>query len=209
MKKCLFCGFDNDDETLFCKSCGRKFPITNKKVCKSTSDEINDEIIIDMRHKRICCPSCKSSHLQATVETSTSVRTTGNNYSLGKGIIGRLLFGTPGLLLGSVGQKQRTYIDTLNRNYWICSDCGNKFRNIEDWREEINRKEQATKVNLLLTIIFSVIAVMFFTGGEVSTIIGVIFLIIGAAKAITFLLSKIKIQKELQELENLEKASTG
>lgn len=209
MKKCLFCGLDNEDETLFCKGCGRKFPITNKKVCKSISDKIHDDITIDTRHKQICCPSCKSTHLQATVETSTSVRTTGNNYSFGKGIIGRLLFGTPGLLLGSVGQKQQTYVDTQNRNYWICSDCGNKFRNIEDWREEINHKEQAAKVNLVLTIIFSVIAVMFFTGGEVSTIIGVIFLIIGAAKAITFLLSKIRIQKEFQELENLEKASTG
>lgn len=208
MKKCLFCGLDNEDETLFCKGCGRKFPITNKKVCKSISDEINDKITIDTQRKQIYCPDCKSTHLQATVETSTSVRTTGNNYSLEKGIIGRLLFGTPGFLLGSVGKKQRTYVDTQNRNYQICSDCGNKFRNIEDWSEEINHKEQAAKVNLVLTIIFSVIAVMFFTGGEVSTIIGVIFLIIGAAKAVMFLLSKIKIQKELQELETLKKAST-
>lgn len=209
MKNCSYCGRINDNDALFCKGCGRKFPITNKKVCKSISDKIHDDITIESRHKQICCPSCKSTHLQAIVETSTSVRTTENNYSLGKGVIGRLLFGTPGLLLGSVGQKQRTHVDTQNRNYWICSDCGNKFRNIEDWREEINHKEQAAKVNLVLTIIFSVIAVMFFTGGEVSTIIGVIFLIIGAAKAITFLLSKIRIQKELRELENLEKASTG
>ena len=32
-------------------------------------------------------------------------------------------------------------IGTQNRNYWIFNDCGYKFRNTEDWHEEIKKKE--------------------------------------------------------------------
>ena len=77
-----------------------------------------------------------------------------NGYSPAKGCLGSLLFGSGGWLLGALGQRQRTIIETQNRNYWICNDCGYKFRNTEDWHEEIKKKEQAVKVNLVLTIFF-------------------------------------------------------
>lgn len=210
MKKCTFCGRMNEDDAAFCSGCGREFDTGNVETYNPIANAMlhyDDSVNVD-KHSKICCPRCRSDRLQATVETSTSVRTTGKNYSLGKGLLGRLLFGTPGFLLGSIGQKQRTYIDTQNRNYWICSDCGNKFRNIEDWHEEIHHKEQAVKVNLVLAIIFAVVAVMLLTSDEVFTIIGFFFLIIGAVNAVVFFFSKARIQKELQELEKLEKAST-
>ena len=91
-------------------------------------------------------------------------------------------------------------IETQNRNYWICNDCGNKFRNTEDWHEEIKKKEQAVKVNLVLTIFFIIVAMLLFTGGKVSSVVGIVFLIIGAVNAITFFLGKTRIRNELQHL---------
>lgn len=98
-------------------------------------------------------------------------------------------------------------IGTQNRNYWICNDCGYKFRNTEDWHEEIKKKEQAVKVNLVLTIFFIIVAMLLFTGGEVSSVVGIVFLIIGAVNAITFFLGKTRIRNELQHLDDLESSS--
>lgn len=112
-----------------------------------------------------------------------------------------------GWLLGALGQRQRTIIETQNRNYWICNDCGYKFRNTEDWHEEIKKKEQAVKVNLVLTIFFIIVAMLLFTGGEVSSVVGIVFLIIGAVNAITFFLGKTRIRNELQHLDDLESSS--
>lgn len=141
------------------------------------------------------------------METATSARTIGNGYSPAKGCLGSLLFGSGGWLLGALGQRQRTIIETQNRNFWICNDCGNKFRNTEDWHEEIKKKEQAVKVNLVLTIIFVIVAVLLFTGGEVSSVFGIVFLVVGAVNAITFFLGKARIQNELQRLNDLERSS--
>lgn len=140
-------------------------------------------------------------------EVVASARTIGNGYSPAKGCLGSLLFGSGGWLLMALGQRQRTIIETQNRNYWICNDCGYKFRNTEDWHEEIKKKEQAVKVNLVLTIFFIIVAMLLFTGGEVSSVVGIVFLIIGAVNAITFFLGKTRIRNELQHLDDLESSS--
>ena len=209
MKKCLFCGRINDDDALFCCKCGRKIDEDEIKTHNQIADAIlhYDEDLAVFKPKRLCCPKCKSNHLQAIVETSTSSKTTGNGYSPAKGCLGSLIFGSWGWFLGALGQ-QRTVIETKNRNYWICSDCGNKFRNTEDWNEEIKKKDQAVKVNLVLAIIFAVIALLFFSTNEMPVIISIVFLIVSLVNVVLFFFGKKRIQKEFQELERLKRAST-
>lgn len=194
---------------LFCCKCGRAFNENEVESFNPIADAMMhyDEVVASPKQKRLCCPKCKSNHLQAIVETATSARTIGNGYSPAKGCLGSLLFGSGGWLLMALGQRQRTIIETQNRNYWICNDCGYKFRNTEDWHEEIKKKEQAVKVNLVLTIFFIIVAMLLFTGGEVSSVVGIVFLIIGAVNAITFFLGKTRIQNELQHLDDLESSS--
>ena len=50
-----------------------------------------DEVVASPKQKRLCCPKCKSNHLQAVVETATSARTIGNGYSPAKGCNGNRL----------------------------------------------------------------------------------------------------------------------
>lgn len=109
--------------------------------------------------------------------------------------------------LGRWDSGKEQQIETQNRNYWICNDCGYKFRNTEDWHEEIKKKEQAVKVNLVLTIFFIIVAMLLFTGGEVSSVVGIVFLIIGAVNAITSFLGKTRIRNELQHLDDLGSSS--
>ncbi len=99
-----------------------------------------------------CCPNCGHKHLQLTTETD--VKTTGKNYSSGQGCLGYLLLGPLGLLCGSCGQNQKT--TTTNTNYWMCQNCGNKFRRPEDLKEEARSLKARTGIVVALAILISI-----------------------------------------------------
>ena len=208
MKKCPFCGRMNDDDALFCNGCGRDLDSHDIGVCKPITEAMlhYDEIAPIPKYKRIHCPRCGCNDLQATVETSTSVRTTGSSYSGTKGCLGWLLFGPIGLLCGSIGQKQRTYVDTKNTNYWVCSECGNKFRNLDDWKKEIDGKENYQKINLILAAVAGVFSLLFFIGG--GEFIGAILLTAAAINGMLALVLRAIINREQLAYEELEKMST-
>ena len=83
--------------------------------------------------KKFCCPKCGSENLQAITEMNVSSH--GKDFSGGKGCLGFLLFGPLGLLCGACGKGKR--ITTTNTTYWICHDCGHKFRDPSDVRKQI------------------------------------------------------------------------
>ena len=66
------------------------------------------------------CPNCGNTNLQATTETSS----TGKDFSAGKGCCGAILMGPIGILCGACGKGKQTH----NNQYWICNNCGNKWR---------------------------------------------------------------------------------
>lgn len=66
------------------------------------------------------CPKCESENCQIINEVQTS----GKDYSAGKGCIGTILLGPIGLLCGACGKGKTT----TNTNYWVCNNCGNKWK---------------------------------------------------------------------------------
>lgn len=67
------------------------------------------------------CPKCGSYNCTIINE----VKTTGKDYSATKGCCGVLILGGwEGLLCGLCGEGKRT----TSTNYWICNDCGKKWR---------------------------------------------------------------------------------
>lgn len=88
--------------------------------------------------RRMRCPECGSEDLQ--IVRDTDVKTTGKNYSGGQGCLGFLMFGPLGLLCGNCGQGQKTQV--LQKTYWVCSKCGHKFRDPEEWRKEVTEYRQ-------------------------------------------------------------------
>ena len=208
MKKCPFCGRMNNEDASFCNGCGRDINSHDAKTYNPITEAMlhYDEIAAMPKYKRIHCPRCGCNNLQATVETSTSVRTTGSSYSGTKGCLGWLLFGPVGLLCGSIGQKQRMNVDTKNINYWVCSECGNKFRNLDDWKKEIDGKENSQKLNLILAAIAGGLGLLFLIGD--GGFIGAIFLIIAAINGMLSLALRTTVNKERLAYEELEKLST-
>lgn len=118
------------------------------------------------------CPKCKSRNLAATAEAG---RTEGSATST------RV----------SQNQVMTTYSSkTFIRNYWICRDCGNKFRNIQNLQQELQMEEKQLKgsvivmglgglilvLTLLLMLTKGVLGVMI---GLFPFLIGVVFFVVG------------------------------
>ncbi len=66
------------------------------------------------------CPKCGENNSQIINE----VTTTGKDFSAGKGCCGAILMGPIGILCGACGEGKKTH----NNQYWICNNCGNKWK---------------------------------------------------------------------------------
>lgn len=66
------------------------------------------------------CSKCGNENCQIITETSSS----GKDFSAGKGCCGALLLGPIGILCGACGKGKKI----TSTNYWVCSNCGNKFK---------------------------------------------------------------------------------
>ena len=66
------------------------------------------------------CPKCGGENCQVLNETHT----TGKNFSASKGLCGAILLGPIGLLCGACGKGKQTQ----NTNFWVCNNCGNKWK---------------------------------------------------------------------------------
>lgn len=92
------------------------------------------------QNRRIKCPRCGCKELQ-TVNITETVRVEGSRYSATNGCLGYLLFGPLGLLCGTCGCSVGKTGSDSSKLFWVCSHCGNKFRNLDDLRAEISACE--------------------------------------------------------------------
>lgn len=92
-----------------------KFNLSGKYVA-----EYADNLPHVVDNKGFHCPACGSSDLTTISETYT----TGEDFNSLDACCGYLLCGPIGLLCGvdGKGKQQRT------ENYWVCKNCGNKFK---------------------------------------------------------------------------------
>lgn len=123
---CRNCGKQTLGSDEYCEDC-RPFNITQAK----SPSEAN--------RKKICCPKCKSRNYQIVTNTTVNSETTGGGYSASKGCCGFMAFGGLGLLCGACGSKSKTTVTSTSTNIWVCCDCGNKFRDLQ----EIEKDRQA------------------------------------------------------------------
>lgn len=140
----------------------------------------------------------------------TSSTTTGKNFSLGQGCLGYLLFGPLGILCGLCGQGQQTH--TINKTYYICKHCGEKFRKKEELVQEIENNKTSAR-NLLITcgvmlglILVLAFFLMYLVNDAsillVMAIVGIVMdLIIGLGSLVNFA----RVKELTEELERQER----
>lgn len=66
------------------------------------------------------CMRCGGENCQIINKTTTK----GKDFSASKGCCGLMLLGPIGLLCGVCGKGKQTN----TTNYWVCNNCGNKWR---------------------------------------------------------------------------------
>ncbi|MBQ7876052.1 MAG: hypothetical protein IJ316_02065 [Clostridia bacterium] len=77
------------------------------------------------------CPQCKATTISPVTESSVN-----------------------GAFTTGRGHMAATTVSNTHRNYWMCSTCGTKFRNIQNLEEEIAK----TKKNPIICAVVAVIA---------------------------------------------------
>ena len=135
---------------------------------------------------KIHCPNCKSNNI--TISTESSVN---------------------GAVTASHGRFSSTAVSNTHRNFWFCSDCGTKFRNIQSLEEEIKKNKKQPMIYTIITVIASVLAVYWITSASnsmlgffmyPSIIPAVVFAIVGFCY---IFISKNKLKKMKEELKYL------
>lgn len=158
MKFCPTCAAQLNDSAAFCESCGT--PV-------SRQEEPIAPPVRRPRGKNLHCPECGGNRLSPVVEST-------NN--------GGVAVSSP--MTRRVGVTTYTST-TTHRNYWMCQDCGHKFRNLQNLKEEIAAESKRMKSCFICGIIFGVICLLFgpFAAGDqvvaLFTLPVLIFLVIG------------------------------
>lgn len=160
--------------------------------------------------KKLCCPKCKSRDLQYSVSNNMKVTSQGGGYSGGKGCLGFLLFGPLGLLCGSCGSKQKTTTQTEQTSLWVCKNCGNKFKGVDEINSEIASKNNDIKSIKLAITLFIIMAILMMLIGSFLAppegvpsfiIVGCLFIVIALIYAFGNVTTKnqiVELEKELQ-----------
>ena len=214
---CRNCGNKLPEGARFCGACGaeqkqsmvnadEKQPETVYQGMTGKTVEKQDVISNDSKIKSVKCPKCGGKRLQIMTETDTHVKTSGGGYSATKGCLGWLIFGPFGLLCGNCGSKQKTSVDTTNKTYWVCSDCGNKFRNLDDWKKEIEEKEKLANNTMIYCVLAFIAAFICFAIRF--SFLAWIMLILGIVYVILIPVGKNQLNQEKEEYKKLEYEST-
>lgn len=117
MRYCTKCGAEVLEGSAFCSACGNKMTDV-----AAPMEQVQPETL--RQRKKMYCPVCKSRNISPTTEATFH---RGMSYRVTKRV--------------SVGGA-----DTTNRNYWMCADCGNKFRNIQELEKDV--RKQKTKLSI-------------------------------------------------------------
>lgn len=137
---------------------------------------------------RLHCPKCKSRNLVATSEAGKTE---------GSAMSSRV----------SKNEVMTTYSSkTFTRNFWLCRDCGHKFRNIENLEQELYMEEKQLKGSVIVMglggLLIAIALVLMISKGILGAMIGIFPLLFGILfLAIGFFLNRSK-KKTVASLKN-------
>lgn len=135
MSYCRHCGSEIVDNTIFCPNCGQNQNTPTAPAHQSRSNS----------GKRLHCPNCRSLSISPVVETEVSSGLTMSHSVTRKSSI------------------SSTGLYNTHRNYWICSECGHKFRNLQNLEEELAKNISNVKraiIGIVLVIVIMIVSLI-------------------------------------------------
>ena len=162
MAFCTKCGKQLEDGTRFCPGCGapqnapaaapaapvqtapvQTAPVQTAPVQTAPVPPVQAAPVYAAPAGQLHCPNCKGTNLTPVVESSVN-----------------------GALTTSHGNMAATRVSNTHRNYWMCSTCGNKFRNIQNLQEEIVNTEKSVKVAIVMCVISALLFLLLVLKGD-------------------------------------------
>lgn len=121
----------------FCPNCGSNVA-EGTGFCASCGAKLGEQRPLkpEVVKGQLCCPQCKGISITPVVESSVDGALTAHSRN---------------------GRMSSTKVSNTHRNYWMCSTCGNKFRNIQNLEEEIAKTKKGVLVYIIGTIICFII----------------------------------------------------
>lgn len=132
MSYCKYCGNEVEDGAQFCENCGQSLERATRAPQRRYA----------VNKKQLHCPECGSVTLTPIVETEISGGTSVNHSFTRK---------------TSASQMQ---FNNTHRNYWMCSNCGHKFRNLQNLEQEITSLQKKVKNGWIGTFIVALLALV-------------------------------------------------
>lgn len=161
---CNKCGKENKDGSLFCSSCGNPFQSESaEEVATQGTQQVSQSVqnaeatmqTSNGKPLHIVCPKCGSRNLSVTNEVN--VQTSGKDFSAGKACLGNAMFGPLGILCGSCGGGKK--VSSTNTVFWICNDCGNKFKHFDEMEKEIAKLKTAHTVVIVASVLLNIMSI--------------------------------------------------
>lgn len=135
MSFCQNCGKEMNESARFCSHCGhsQNAAVPAQKTTRNSGS------------RRLHCPECKSTDISPIVETEISGGTSLNHSFSKKNSISAIQF------------------NNTHRNYWMCSSCGCKFRNLQNLEEELKTTQNLLKRGFVALALMVVLMFFFNT----------------------------------------------
>ena len=130
---CPNCGKEITDGSAFCPGCGKATAAAPAAPVTAAAPAASATPV----GKKLHCPNCKSSNIQISTESSVTGAVTANGRHFSS-----------------------THVTNEHQNFWFCSDCGTKFRNIQNLEAEIQKKKSYPVVYGVFTLIFLVLTIV-------------------------------------------------
>lgn len=126
MSYCTKCGTEVPEGSAFCNACGNRMVAAAPMPVEQPAQG-NERL-----RKKLHCPECKGRKLSASVENWGQ---TGGAYRMTNRV--------------AVGSSR-----SINHTYWICGDCGIKFRNVQDLEKEVKAGKAVRTLLAIMTVLF-------------------------------------------------------
>lgn len=164
---CQFCGTENSNNAVYCRSCGKQISRTHIQQDELLSQPNNAEPTNvhpanSQTQVHLICPYCGGSDCHPVVKTD--IKTSGGGYSFWNGCCGLILLGPAGLLCGSCGSSVKTKV--RNETWWVCKKCGKEFISKQSALEKANLSMRSAA---LYSLLISMAVGYSFGDSEIST----------------------------------------
>lgn len=173
----------------FCQKCGASLS-EEASFCPSCGNKSGDltQSSISEGKNQLHCPKCKSNRIMPINESSVT-----------------------GAVSSHHGAFSSTVVSNQHRAFWMCSDCGEKFRSIPSLEEEIRKSRNNPLVMTILTIVSLLLTIYLATSaaqnGLSSFMLGPYAIACAVATIILFIsifVMRSKLKKMKAELKYLQ-----